>query len=168
LGAVSVAGLDQGELRQVGRRRRRPLPLLMQPGAGDRRELFAKHAHRMRRHPLDGPAIAQGNVHIGHVQVDRHGVAGVDADVDVGVFALEGLQPRISHIEANEAQVVSETLFASGALTHLAHRRIEPLGSAWHTALSSSAPALVSSTARVWRRNSADADLLPPAPGSGD
>ncbi len=58
----------------------------------------------------------------------------------------------ISHIEANEAKVVMVTLLRP-ALWRICRTAASMRGSDCDTADSSCAPALVSSTARVWRRN---------------
>jgi hypothetical protein len=132
-----------------------------QPGAGHHGQLLAEQRcapHRGRQ------AVAQRQVDVGGLQVDR-GVGGVDADVDVGVAALEGLQPRDQPHRCKAAQVVMATLLRPA------------LWRIWRTVLSSR-----SSTAqqgaqqlragagqfhrRVWRRNSGTPTCLP-ATGSG-
>ncbi len=58
----------------------------------------------------------------------------------------------ISHIDANDAKVVSAT-DRRPALWRIWRTALSMRGSDCDTAISSCAPALVSSTARVWRRN---------------
>ena len=89
-GAVCVAGLDQGELGHVGRCAQLGLAF-EQPGAGHHGQLLAKQAHAALRGGA-GHAVAQGQVHVRGVQVQLR-VAGINANVDAGVIALEFLQP---------------------------------------------------------------------------
>ena len=60
----------------------------------------------------------------------------------------------INHIDANEAKVVMLTL-RRPALWRICRTTPSICGKARATVPSSSAPALVSSTARVWRKNRA-------------
>ena len=69
-----------------------------------------------------------------------------------GLFFWKASSRGISHIEANDAKVVTETLLRP-ALWRICRTVASMRGKVCCTASNSSAPALVSSTARVWRRN---------------
>ena len=142
-----VAGFNQGEVATSAGVRMAGW-LLSSHGLRHRRELFAKRTHRRGR--MLTTAVAQGQATIGHVQV--HGlVRRINADVDVGVVALEGLQPRDQPSTQGRKGWCGDTLLRP--LWRIWRTAPSIRSRAWLTAISSWAPALVSSTARVWRRN---------------
>ena len=120
MGRVGV--LDQRERGQVGRLLQWRAAL-EQPGARHRRQLLAEQAHRMRRHRRRRP-MAQRQVDVGDVQVE-HGIGGVDADVDVGVVALELLQPRNQPHRGERRERGQCHRAAARALADLAHRAVD-------------------------------------------
>jgi len=129
--AVGVAGLDQRVARGIGRRPERRAAG-QQARAGHHGQLLAEQALRL------GPAVAraavaQGQVHIGGVQV-HHGVAGVDADVDIGPGALEGLQARDQPHGGKAGPGGDGHALAAHGLADLAHRGVDLLQRGRHRA----------------------------------
>ena len=119
---MGVAGLDEREVGDVGR----SLDLrvaLDQPGAGHRRDRLPEEAHGTGRHVL-ARAIAQGDIDVRDVHVER-GIAGIDADVDLGVVALEGLQPRNQPHRGEGREGGERHALAPGVLADLAHRAVD-------------------------------------------
>ena len=145
------------KLGQVGRLLQRRAAL-EQPGAGHRRQLLAEQPDRMpaacwpsgrsaargRRRRLPGPA--------------RRRMASMRMSMS-GLSRWNCSSRGISHIEANEAKVVSATLGGRRSGGSGAPRRRCAAATA-DTASSNCAPALVSSTARVWRRNRLTPDFF--------
>jgi hypothetical protein len=121
--AVRVTRFDQGALRQVFNALDRMA--LEQPRAGHGRELFTKQ-------PLcaGGDAlrhgIAQREVDVGSGEIDCV-VGGIDADVDVGVVALKGLQARDQPHRSERGPGGDGHALAPGALANLPHARINAL-----------------------------------------
>ena len=120
--AVRVTGFDEGEVGQVSRFLNGPAAF-QKPRADDRRQLLAKQPHSVAGHGRCR-AVTDGQVDVGHLHVDRH-VGGVDADVDIGVGALEHFHARDQPHGCERSERGDGDTSPPGALADLPHRAVD-------------------------------------------